>query len=127
MSSHGIHQNCIPGKDGNVLNNSCFNPCTSYNSKNFNVNSKANSHYDDCFIQHEHNQSIRPGLYHMSNYHDCVSEAPNTQNLALEQPCVNYRDGHGWTTMFGTNILKFNFVILLVYSFVGFFTKYEFS
>jgi len=104
MSSCNIHQNCIPKKNGNINDNSCFNSYTNYNNKNLNINSKANHHYDQCFVEHQHNQSIRPGLYHMSNFHDSNCEAPNTQELSLEQPAVNYRDGYGWTSMFGCNV-----------------------
>ena len=60
---------------------------------------------DDVGAVHEHGiQSIGPGLYSISNFHDCECKTPNTNRIANKHPTLTHRDGYGWTSTFGCNI-----------------------
>jgi len=78
--------------------------CSPYNEHGFNIQNRSRLREDLCYIDTRYKQAERPGLYQITNFHDCKCAAPNTQNVSLEQPIIIHRDGHGWTSMYGCNV-----------------------
>lgn len=64
-------------------------------SKRFNVNYKAMSHDDKCFIDVDTRQSIGPGNYGVTNYFDCECMMPQTVRNATDNVCVPFKNGYG--------------------------------
>jgi hypothetical protein len=78
--------------------------CSSYEDKGFGIQNRARLREDGCYIDTRYKQSERPGLYQITNFHDCDCEAPHTKQVSLEQPIILHRDGHGWTSIKGCNV-----------------------
>ena len=64
-------------------------------TKRFNVNYKAMSHDDKCFIDIDTRQSIGPGNYAVSNLYDCECMIPQTVKNATDNVTVNFKNGYG--------------------------------
>lgn len=64
-------------------------------SKKFNVNYKAMSHDDKCFVDIQTRQSIGPGNYGVTNYFDCECMIPQTVKNATDNVTVPYKNGYG--------------------------------
>lgn len=64
-------------------------------SKRFNVNYKAMSHDDKCFVDIQTRQSIGPGNYGITNYFDCECMIPQTVKNATDNVTVPYKNGYG--------------------------------
>ena len=64
-------------------------------SKKFNVNYKAMSHDDKCFVDIDTRQSIGPGNYGITNLYDCECLVPNTVKNATDNVCMNFTNGYG--------------------------------
>lgn len=82
------------------MNNNCINYCKG----TFGIYNLSRLGEDKCYLTTRENQSIKPGDYQISNFHDCKCEAPFTEDLSLQQPSVFYRDGYGWTSNNGCNV-----------------------
>jgi hypothetical protein len=78
--------------------------CSQFNNNGFGIYNLSRLRDDVCYIDTRYRQSERPGLYNITNFYDCVCEAPNTKSVSLEQPAVLYRDGYGWTSNKGCNV-----------------------
>jgi hypothetical protein len=78
--------------------------CTNYIDKGFQLFNLTRLREDDCYLDTRVRQSEGPGRYFTTNFHDCQCEAPHAKSVSLEQPVVQFRDGHGWTSMNGCNI-----------------------
>lgn len=70
----------------------------------FNINNNTRLSNDNCYKNYEKNTIQKPFLYHTNNLHDCKCKAPTVKNIALQQPDILYKDGHGWTSLNGCNI-----------------------
>ena len=64
-------------------------------SKKFNVNYKAMSHDDKCFIDIDTRQSIGPGNYTVTNLYDCECLMPNTIKNATDNISMPFKNGVG--------------------------------
>jgi hypothetical protein len=64
-------------------------------TKKFNVNYKAMSHDDKCFIDIATRQSIGPGNYGVTNLYDCECLIPNTVKNATDNVFMNFKNGYG--------------------------------
>lgn len=64
-------------------------------SKRFNVNYKAMSHDDKCFIDIDTRQSIGPGNYGITNYFDCECMIPQTVKNATDNVTIPFKNGYG--------------------------------
>jgi hypothetical protein len=64
-------------------------------SKKFNVNYKAMSHDDKCFIDINTRQSIGPGNYGVTNLFDCECLIPNTVKNATDNVLMTFKNGYG--------------------------------
>ena len=64
-------------------------------SKKFNVNYKAMSHDDKCFVDIQTRQSIGPGNYSIYSMYDCECMIPQTIKNATDNVCVPYKNGYG--------------------------------
>lgn len=64
-------------------------------SKKFNVNYKAMSHDDKCFIDIDTRQSIGAGNYSITNLFDCSCLMPDTVKNATDNLCMPFKNGVG--------------------------------
>lgn len=64
-------------------------------SKRFNVNYKAMSHDDKCFLDIDTRQSIGPGNYGITNLYDCECMIPETVKQATNNVTVPFKNGYG--------------------------------
>jgi len=64
-------------------------------TKKFNVNYKAMSYDDKCFVDIDTRQSIGPGNYGITNLYDCECLIPNTVKNATDNLCMPFKDGYG--------------------------------
>ena len=64
-------------------------------SKKFNVNYKAMSHDDKCFVDIDTRQSIGPGNYGVTNLYDCECLIPNTVKNATDNVFMTFKNGYG--------------------------------
>jgi hypothetical protein len=64
-------------------------------SKKFNVNYKAMSYDDKCFIDTDTRQSIGPGNYAVTNYFDCECMMPQTVKNATDNVTIPFKNGYG--------------------------------
>ena len=64
-------------------------------TKRFNVNYKAMSHDDKCFIDIDTRQSIGPGNYGVTNYFDCECMIPQTVKNATDNVTIPFKNGYG--------------------------------
>jgi hypothetical protein len=64
-------------------------------TKRFNVNYKAMSHDDKCFIDIDTRQSIGEGNYQIFNYFDCECMIPQTVKHATDNVCIPFKNGYG--------------------------------
>jgi hypothetical protein len=64
-------------------------------SKKFNVNYKAMSHDDKCFIDIDTRQSIGPGNYTITNLFDCQCLMPDTVKNATDNLSMPFKNGVG--------------------------------
>ena len=64
-------------------------------SKRFNVNYKAMSHDDKCFIDIDTRQSLGEGNYQVTNLYDCECMIPETVKQATNNVTVNFKNGYG--------------------------------
>jgi hypothetical protein len=64
-------------------------------SKRFNINYKAMSHDDKCFVDIDTRQSIGPGNYVITNLYDCECLVPNTVKNATDNVCMQFTNGYG--------------------------------
>ena len=72
-------RNCIDKRDG---------------SKKFNLNYKAMSYDDKCFIDIDTRQSIGPGNYGVTNLYDCECLIPDIVKNATDNVCVPFTNGY---------------------------------
>ena len=63
-------------------------------SKRFNVNYKAMSHDDKCFIDIDTRQSIGPGNYGVTNLFQCECLIPDVVKSATDNVCVPFTNGY---------------------------------
>lgn len=63
-------------------------------SKKFNVNYKAMSHDDKCFIDIDTRQSIGPGNYTVTNLYDCECLMPDVVKNATDNVMMFYKNGY---------------------------------
>ena len=63
-------------------------------SKKFNVNYKAMSHDDKCFIDIDTRQSIGPGNYAVTNLYDCDCLMPDVVNNATDNVLMFFKNGY---------------------------------
>lgn len=90
MSSNELNfdkNNTIMQNERNCLNTD--------GTKKFNVNYKAMSHDDKCFIDIDTRQSIGPGNYGVTNLYDCECLIPNTVKNATDNVFMNFTNGYG--------------------------------
>ena len=78
----------------------CIENC----SKKFNIQGLTRLREDSCYLDVHNKHAEAPGKYMTSNFHDCKCNAPFTQELSLQQPVINFKDGYGWTSNKGCNI-----------------------
>jgi hypothetical protein len=64
-------------------------------TKKFNINYKAMSHDDKCFVDINTRQSIGPGNYGITNLYDCECLIPNTVKNATDNVLMNFTNGYG--------------------------------
>jgi hypothetical protein len=64
-------------------------------SKRFNVNYKAMSHDDKCFIDIDTRMSVGQGNYQVTNLYDCECMIPQTVKNATDNVTVNFKNGYG--------------------------------
>jgi hypothetical protein len=64
-------------------------------SKKFNVNYKAMSYDDACFVDTQTRQAIGPGNYAVTNYFDCECMMPQTVKNATDNVTVPFKNGYG--------------------------------
>ena len=64
-------------------------------SKKLNLNYKAMSYDDACFVDTQTRQSIGPGNYGVTNYFDCECMMPQTVKNATDNVCVPFKNGVG--------------------------------
>lgn len=64
-------------------------------SKKFNVNYKAMSYDDKCFVDIDTRQSIGPGNYGITNLYDCECLIPNTVKNATDNVLMTFKNGYG--------------------------------
>ena len=64
-------------------------------NKKFNINYKATSHDDKCFVDIDTRQSIGPGNYGITNLYDCECLIPNTVKNATDNVFMNFTNGYG--------------------------------
>jgi hypothetical protein len=64
-------------------------------TKRFNVNYKAMSHDDACFIDISTRQSIGPGNYAVFSPYDCECMIPETVKQSTDNVCVPFKNGYG--------------------------------
>ena len=64
-------------------------------SKKFNVNYKAMSHDDKCFIDIDTRQAIGVGNYSVTNLYDCSCLMPDTVKNATDNLCMPFKNGVG--------------------------------
>ena len=63
----------------------------------FKINQMTNLIYDTCYDTCQEG----PGNYHMSNYVSCECGAPKQKKIALDNPTMTFKDGHGWVGLDG--------------------------
>ena len=78
--------------------------CLETSKANFNIQQLTRLNEDKCYVDYSTNTSSQPGIYSTTNFKDCECSAPNTEELSLQQPVVQYKDGYGWTSSEGCNI-----------------------
>ena len=64
-------------------------------NKKFNINYKAMSYDDKCFVDIDTRQSIGPGNYGITNLYDCECLIPNTVKNATDNVFMNFTNGYG--------------------------------
>jgi hypothetical protein len=64
-------------------------------TKKFNVNYKAMSYDDKCFVDIDTRQSIGPGNYGITNLYDCECLIPNTVKNATDNVLMTFKNGYG--------------------------------
>lgn len=64
-------------------------------SQKFNVNYKAMSYDDACFVDTQTRQAIGPGNYAITNYFDCECMIPQTIKNATDNVTVPFKNGYG--------------------------------
>lgn len=64
-------------------------------SQKFNVNYKAMSYDDACFVDTQTRQAIGPGNYAVTNYFDCECMMPQTVKNATDNVTVPFKNGYG--------------------------------
>lgn len=87
-------------KQDRLRNNDCINR----QEQKFNIQQLTKLVEDPCYIDVRNKESVGPGQYELSNYYDCLPEAPVSRDVWLQQPAINFYDGYGWTTNKGANI-----------------------
>lgn len=78
--------------------------CLETDKYNFNIQQLTRLKEDKCYLNSQNQISAGPGNYNVTNYKDCECKAPNTFDLSLQQPVVQYKDSYGWTSTEGCNI-----------------------
>ena len=63
-------------------------------NKQLNVNYKAMSHDDKCFVDIQTRQSLSPGVYQTTSHYDCECNIPSTVNTATDNVLMFYRNGY---------------------------------
>ena len=84
--------------DANKNNNFRVTQCKPYNYGCLSLNNQSRLDYDECYINNEEKNSIKQGLYNLTNFHDCNCEPENTKEMWAENPTTYYRDGYGYNT-----------------------------
>ena len=90
MSSNELNfdkNNTMMQQDRNCINRD--------GSKKFNVNYKAMSYDDKCFVDIDTRQSIGPGNYGVTNLYDCECLIPNTVKNATDNVLMTFKNGYG--------------------------------
>jgi hypothetical protein len=64
-------------------------------SKKLNLNYKAMSYDDSCFVDTQTRQAIGPGNYAVTNYFDCECMMPQTVKNSTDNVCVPFKNGYG--------------------------------
>ena len=73
-------------------------------SNKFNIQQLSKLNEDNCYKKVRTKTSQKSGIYHTSNFHDYICEAPTVLETSLQQPNIIHKDGYGWTSMNGCNI-----------------------
>ena len=52
---------------------------------------------DPCYQKTADEQSVGVGNYNLNNHYNCGCGAKSTEEVAMEQPSVIFRDGYGFS------------------------------
>lgn len=63
-------------------------------NKKLNLNYKAMSHDDKCFVDIQTRQAMGPGVYQTSNHYDCECGVPSTVKTATDNVMMFYKNGY---------------------------------
>ena len=74
------------------------------NNKNLNFNKSTNLKNDIEYKTTSENQSEKHGQYNLQNFQSGECRAESQRKLSIVHPTVNFRDGHGWSSIEGCNI-----------------------
>lgn len=78
--------------------------CTNWQKGNWNIQNRARSHEDHCYVTIRTQQSREVGDYALGNFYSCDCGAKVPEETSLEYPTILFRDGYGWTSRNGCNI-----------------------
>ena len=62
---------------GYQIHNYNHQECQPYGYGCLNLNSQSGINYDECYVNYEEKNGMRPGLYQLENFHDCRCEPEN--------------------------------------------------
>lgn len=78
--------------------------CVKQESKKFMIEEKTSLGSDPCYQKTADEQSVGVGGYNLNNHYNCGCGAQSTEEVAMEQPSVIFRDGYGAGGMDGCKI-----------------------
>ena len=96
-----------------TLQNSKFPTCHSdkcqiapapMNCATMNLHNNTRIGLDDCYYRTRNGQNDASVDYMTRGFKDCNCGAKKVQDVAVNEPTMNYRDGFGWTSINGCNI-----------------------
>jgi hypothetical protein len=80
--------------------------CVRTSNKKFSLNDLTRLTQTDGYKTVSEKASEQVGNYALQNFNSCECTADQQRQLSLAHPTVQFRDGHGWTSMNGCNIDK---------------------
>ena len=78
--------------------------CVKQESKKFMIEEKTSLGSDPCYQKTADEQSVGVGNYNLNNHYNCGCGAKSTEEVAMDQPSVIFRDGYGSAGMDGCKI-----------------------